>query len=219
MRRHDDHWLQSLEALSSSSWPRARPRDDQRDGSGRATRGATERERTGRGSIAVEEALAAEASIGAVNLAEVLSKLVDADQDPDEAMGRIGFLPLEVVPFDDTLAVGTARLRPPTVRARLSLGDRACLALAQSRTERVLTTDAAWEDLIPTVGVVLIAEATRTSSQEIPSARRWAPSKEWIWVLPVPQRSRERLRNDAECCETSSTQIRCSEGALGCFPR
>lgn len=108
------------------------------------------------GAIAVEEALAAEASIGAVNLAEVLSKLVDADEDPDEAMARIGILPLEVVPFEETLAVGTARLRPPTVRAGLSLGDRACLALARSQATRVLTADAAWKDLIPAVDVVLI---------------------------------------------------------------
>ncbi|MGH2691108.1 MAG: type II toxin-antitoxin system VapC family toxin [Actinomycetota bacterium] len=108
------------------------------------------------GSVLVEEALAAEASIGAVNLAEVLSKLVDADQDPDEAMARIGILPLEVVPFDKTLAVETARLRPATARAGLSLGDRACLALAHSRTRRVLTADGAWRDLIPSLDVVLI---------------------------------------------------------------
>ena len=108
------------------------------------------------GSVVVEEALATEASIGAVNLAEVLSKLADADQDPDDAMARIGILPLEVVPFDETLAVETARLRPATVRAGLSLGDRACLALAHSRERRVLTGDVAWRDLIPALDVVLI---------------------------------------------------------------
>jgi len=108
------------------------------------------------GSGLVEEALSAEATIGAVNLAEVLSKLADADQDPDDAMARIGILPLQVVPFGEALAVETARLRPATMRAGLSLGDRACLALARSRAEGVLTADAAWRDLISDLDVVVL---------------------------------------------------------------
>ncbi len=108
------------------------------------------------GSGLVEDALSEEATIGAVNLAEVLSKLADADQDPDDAMARIGILPLQVVPFDETLAVETARLRPATARAGLSLGDRACLAVALSLASRVLTADASWRDLIPGLDVVLI---------------------------------------------------------------
>ncbi len=108
------------------------------------------------GADAVERALTADASIGTVNLAEVLSKLADADQDPAEAMERIGLLPLDVIPFDQVLAVETAYLRPLTARAGLSLGDRACLALARSRRLNVLTADAALEGAAPNVQVVLI---------------------------------------------------------------
>ncbi len=50
----------------------------------------------------------------------------------------------------------TAYLRPLTARAGLSLGDRACLALARSRRLNVLTADAALEGAAPNVQVVLI---------------------------------------------------------------
>jgi PIN domain nuclease of toxin-antitoxin system len=38
----------------------------------------------------------------------------------------------------------SARLRPVTVHAGLSPGDRACLALGRALGRRVLTADAAW---------------------------------------------------------------------------
>ena len=108
------------------------------------------------GADAVQEALAEAASIGTVNLSEVLSKLVDGGQDPGKAMERIGVLPLEVVPFDEDLAVETARLRPLTVQAGLSLADRACLALARRRGVRALTADAAWRRVRLDVDIVLV---------------------------------------------------------------
>ena len=108
------------------------------------------------GADAVQEALAEAASIGTVNLSEVLSKLADGGQDPGKAMERIGVLPLEVVPFDEDLAVETARLRPLTVQAGLSLADRACLALARRRGVRALTADAAWRRVRLDVDIVLV---------------------------------------------------------------
>lgn len=104
----------------------------------------------------VEQALGDQAAIGAVNLAEVLSKLFDAGEDPDSAMGGITVLPLDVVPFDEDLAVESARLRPPSASAGLSLGDRACLALGRRLGRRVLTADGSWVGLIPDVDVVAI---------------------------------------------------------------
>lgn len=104
----------------------------------------------------VEQALGDQAAIGAVNLAEVLSKLCDAGEDPDSAMGGITVLPLDVVPFDEDLAVESARLRPPSASAGLSLGDRACLALGRRLGRRVLTADGSWVGLIPDVDVVAI---------------------------------------------------------------
>lgn len=108
------------------------------------------------GAEAVEEALAQPALIGAVNLAEALAKLADAGQDPDDAVSGIAALALEVVPFDEELAVETARLRPLTARAGLSLGDRACLALGRVRRLPVLTAEGAWRGLIPEIDVRVV---------------------------------------------------------------
>lgn len=105
------------------------------------------------GAEVVQDALEEESSIGTVNLAEVLTKLSDVGQDPSSAMDRLGVLPIDVVVFDEDLAVETARLRPLTSAAGLSLGDRACLALARRLGRRVLTADAAWVGLVPDVDV------------------------------------------------------------------
>jgi PIN domain nuclease of toxin-antitoxin system len=108
------------------------------------------------GSEAVEEAIAESGAIGAVNLAEVLAKLADGGAEPGEAMDRLGVLPIEIVPFDEAAAVETARLRPATSSAGLSLGDRACLAVARLLDRPVLTADAAWAGLVPDVDVRVI---------------------------------------------------------------
>jgi ribonuclease VapC len=108
------------------------------------------------GAGAAEEALASGALVGTVNLSEVLSKLADAGQDPGDAMSLIGALPLDVAPFDEELAVETARLRPLTAKVGLSLGDRACLALGRLRRLPVLTADDVWSGVIPDVEVRLI---------------------------------------------------------------
>ncbi|MEO7026776.1 MAG: PIN domain-containing protein, partial [Caulobacteraceae bacterium] len=54
-------------------------------------------------------------------------------------------LPLHVVAFDEDQAIGAGKLRRATRGAGLSLGDRACLALARSLDATALTTDRAWE--------------------------------------------------------------------------
>jgi ribonuclease VapC len=104
----------------------------------------------------VEHAIDEEASIGAVNLAEVLAKLVDGGIEVEDAAETIGVLPITVLPFDHDLAIGSARLRETTARAGLSLGDRSCLALAMALGERVLTADAAWVGVGVGVEVVVI---------------------------------------------------------------
>lgn len=108
------------------------------------------------GADAVEEALADEAAIGAVNLAEVLTKLADLGVEPPSAMDRLGVLPIEIVPFDLDMAVETALLRSPTSSAGLSLGDRACLALGRRLGRPVLTADAAWRGAVSDVDVRVI---------------------------------------------------------------
>jgi ribonuclease VapC len=95
----------------------------------------------------VAELVAGGAMIGAVNFSEVVSKLSLAGMP--EAMIREALDPLglEVVAFDAELAYWTALLAGPTRSAGLSLGDRACLALAAQVALPVLTADRAWRNL------------------------------------------------------------------------
>jgi PIN domain nuclease of toxin-antitoxin system len=71
-------------------------------------------------------------------------------------MNGITQLPLAIVPFDVELAVASGRLRPVTMHAGLSLGDRAYIALGGTLGRRVLTADAAWLGLVPEVDVEVI---------------------------------------------------------------
>jgi ribonuclease VapC len=88
-----------------------------------------------------------QAVIGAVNLAEVLTVLSDCGLSDIEAEAAFAALDIEVVPFDAPAAGATARLRPTTKSAGLSLGDRACLALARQRKVKAMTADRAWTRL------------------------------------------------------------------------
>jgi len=54
---------------------------------------------------------------------------------------------LAVEPFTTADAIEIARLRPLTRDLGLSLGDRACLALASRLDAPVLTADSAWSQL------------------------------------------------------------------------
>lgn len=89
----------------------------------------------------------AESLVSTVNSSEVWAKLVD--RDVPEAELRVVFAEMEMnqVPFDPVQAEIAGRLRKNTRRFGLSLGDRACLALAIARKMPVLTADRAWADL------------------------------------------------------------------------
>jgi PIN domain nuclease of toxin-antitoxin system len=87
------------------------------------------------------------AIMSAVNLAEAFAKLEERRYGLDRARANVAASGIEIVRFDEAAAVETARLRPMTRRQGLSLGDRACLALAAERKLPVLTTDRAWAAL------------------------------------------------------------------------
>ena len=95
------------------------------------------------------------ATIGAVNLAEVLTKLSDFGMPPSAAEDVLEGLGLEVVAFDGGSARAAAALRASTRARGLSLGDRAALALATALGAPVLTTDRAWQGAVPSVEVVV----------------------------------------------------------------
>jgi PIN domain nuclease of toxin-antitoxin system len=98
------------------------------------------------GSERVIEALPASV-IGAVNLAEVASKLQERGMPDDRIRATFDALELAVMPLEGELAIETGLMRVATRAAGLSLGDRACLALARALDAVALTTDRAWQNL------------------------------------------------------------------------
>ncbi len=96
------------------------------------------------------------AVISAVNLSEVLTRLPEIGVPQEAAAAAVLRLNLRVTPFDEPQARAAARLRRLTRHAGLSLGDRACLALAERLGCPAVTADRAWAQLNIGVEVVLI---------------------------------------------------------------
>ncbi len=96
------------------------------------------------------------ALVSAVNVTEVFSKLQDRGM-PDDSIEKIlaGFK-LTVVAFDEHLARMAGRLRNAKRGKGLSLGDRACLALAIARGAIAVTTDQAWQEVNCGARVLLV---------------------------------------------------------------
>jgi ribonuclease VapC len=94
--------------------------------------------------------------LSTVNLCEVLGRFARDGHDPVEVLKRIRETSIEIVPFDSDQAALAAALALALHKRGLSLGDRACLALAVSRNIPALTADRAWIDLDIGVEVRLI---------------------------------------------------------------
>lgn len=89
-----------------------------------------------------------ESSIHAVNLAEVLRKMVAIAMPVDEVLERIEDLQLDVVETLSSLQVHEiARLTPEAKRLGLSLGDCVCLSVAESLGIVAVTAERRWADL------------------------------------------------------------------------
>ncbi len=84
------------------------------------------------------------AVIGAANLAEVVTKLRQRGLSVEEVDDVLGGLNLDVRPLTAAHAYATGHLRPATRTLDLSLGDRACLALAAELGAPAVTADQAW---------------------------------------------------------------------------
>jgi PIN domain nuclease of toxin-antitoxin system len=80
--------------------------------------------------------------IGTTNLAEAVSKLRERGLSLDEVREALGGLHLDVRPLSSAQAVIIGDLRPATKSLGLSLGDRACLALAMDLQAEIFTMDA-----------------------------------------------------------------------------
>jgi PIN domain nuclease of toxin-antitoxin system len=117
------------------------------------------------GAEIVAQAIAGGASISTVNLAETLSTLATRGNDPASVASDLtasGLLDgaVTVEPFTAADAVDAARLRPLTREAGLSVGDRACLALARRRSAPALTADRAWDGVAVDVEIRPIRSLT-----------------------------------------------------------
>ena len=99
------------------------------------------------GSEKVARAVEEGSAISTVNLAEVAAKLNDIGTPEAVIQDAINVLRLTVYDFTIEFAFTVGQFRPLTKQAGLSLGDRACLALAHHLHLPALTTDRVWEDL------------------------------------------------------------------------
>jgi ribonuclease VapC len=89
----------------------------------------------------------AHSAVSTVNLAEVQSKLVVLGWRPEEAWAGATSLAGETVPFTAEQAKVAGSLIAETRQLGLSLGDRACLALALALGVPVYTADRSWKNL------------------------------------------------------------------------
>ena len=106
------------------------------------------------GASLVETTLGDGAIVSSVNLSEVVAKLSDS-QSQEQARSSLQSLKFDVAAFGEDDAWLSGTLRAQTRDLGLSLGDRACLALAISLRLPVVTANRAWNQLDLGVEVVL----------------------------------------------------------------
>lgn len=99
-----------------------------------------------------------DALISTVNLAEVATYLARNSVPTETINQALAAFPIEVVPFDREQGLIAGCLYPACKSLGLSLGDRACLALAKSKDLPVLTADRVWLELELDVSVKSIRE-------------------------------------------------------------
>ena len=88
------------------------------------------------------------ACISTVNLSEVAGRFTRDGIDAHLFIQEIRKTSIEISPFTQAHALHAANLIHQTRHYGLSLGDRACLALAKERQLAVLTADAVWAALV-----------------------------------------------------------------------
>jgi PIN domain nuclease of toxin-antitoxin system len=97
-----------------------------------------------------------DALVSTVNYAEVVAKLVERGSTAIEAQSALQSLALTTMDFDVALAQRTGVLRRETMNRGLSLGDRACLALAEREGAPAMTGDRSWVGAVGSVEIRLI---------------------------------------------------------------
>ena len=96
------------------------------------------------------------AIVSAVNYAEVVTRLSLLGMPENEIRQALNILGLTIIPFDEDLSFRTGSLAIVAKQYGLSLGDRACLALALQTGYSAVTSDRVWQDLSIEVDVKVI---------------------------------------------------------------
>ena len=99
--------------------------------------------------------IADSAVISSVNLSGVAALLIRHGQEPDKILARVREQ-VSVEPFSTEDALTAAMLSRLTAPKGLSLGDRACLALAKRLAARAVTAERAWAQLDLDIEIELI---------------------------------------------------------------
>lgn len=97
-----------------------------------------------------------DALLSTVNYSEVVAKLVERGSSHGEAVAALRSIALTTVDFDINLAGRTGALRAETMKRGLSLGDRACLSLAERERLPAITGDRSWIGAVSNVEIRLI---------------------------------------------------------------
>jgi PIN domain nuclease of toxin-antitoxin system len=95
----------------------------------------------------VDEEIEDGAYILTVNLAEVVATMQQRGLSEARIRAILSTIRAQLVPFDEDLAYRAGLLRSATRAAGLSLGDRACLALAERLGLPAMTSDRVWSSL------------------------------------------------------------------------
>lgn len=105
------------------------------------------------GTEIVAQALRQGVAMSAVNFSEVVGKLRESGIALDEVIEILEPLNIQIVAFTVAHATRAGDLRLETKPSGLSLGDRACLALAEEMGALALTADREWRGV--TIGVTI----------------------------------------------------------------
>ena len=97
--------------------------------------------------------LLADAAMSTVNLAEVVGHFTRHGATAEQTEQILGPLPIEYFSLDFGLALDLGLMLPATRPAGLSLGDRACLALARRLGLPAVTADRRWMEVADAAGV------------------------------------------------------------------
>jgi len=97
-----------------------------------------------------------DAAVSAVNLSEVVARLADRGLLEQVIRESLEDMSIEVIPFETEQAYVAGMLRAETRSVGLSLGDRACLALARQLRVPALTADRRWAELDVGINVQVI---------------------------------------------------------------